>query len=44
VEQLKKAVLNAWDLVPAETLEKLVLSMKKRCVKVLTKRGAYISY
>ncbi|KAJ8577061.1 hypothetical protein ON010_g2144 [Phytophthora cinnamomi] len=44
VEELKKAILKAWDLVSPETLEGLVLSTRKRWVKVLTNHGGYISY
>jgi transposase len=44
VEQLKKAILKAWDAITPETLEALTLSMRKRCVQLISKRGAYISY
>ena len=44
IAALKRAVKQAWDEIPTQELENLVLSMRKRCVSVLERQGAYISY
>lgn len=44
IQQLQVAITQAWKNLSIEYLEGLVLSMRKRCIKVLEKRGAYISY
>jgi transposase len=43
-DELKKAVLAAWAAIPPKTLTDLTLSMRKRCIRVLVRRGAYIAY
>jgi len=44
IEDLKKAVLSAWNAIPNCMLEKLIESMRRRCIDVLKARGRYISY
>jgi transposase len=44
IVELKKAILTAWNEIPSFILEKLIESMRRRCIKVLKARGAYISY
>ena len=44
VRDLKIAIQAAWSNLDPEVLEKLALSMRKRCVKILKQQGAYISY
>ena len=43
-ESLKKAIKIAWENVTLTTLEKLSMSMHKRCVKLLQLNGSYLSY
>jgi len=43
-EQLKTAVLAAWDRIPVTTLETLIDSMNNRCVAVIQKLGGKTKY
>ena len=43
-DELKKAVLEAWAAISPTTLTDLDHSMRKRCIRVLVHRGAYILY
>ena len=43
-DELKKAVLEAWAAISPTTLTDLARSIRKRCIRVLVRRGAYISY
>lgn len=44
VHDLKKAVLECWRQIEPNILENLVDSMQKRCMILLERQGAYISY
>ncbi|OWZ17975.1 Transposase [Phytophthora megakarya] len=43
-EDLISAIKAQWENMPVSYLEKLVLSMKKRCVEVLKSDGKTIAY
>lgn len=44
IEDLKRAILSAWNEIPNFILQNLIESMRRRCIKVLKARGGYISY
>ena len=43
-ESLTECILEAWDDIGRETLDKLVRSMTKRCVNVVQAKGKKIDY
>ena len=43
-EELREAVLEAWDLIILETMEQLIQSMKQRCIKVIENKGEKTNY
>jgi len=44
LESLKECVLEAWNEIAPETLDKLVYSMQKRCIDVVLSKGKKIDY
>ena len=44
INELKKFMIEEWDAISVETVNNLVLSMKKRCEFILEKNGDRISY
>jgi hypothetical protein len=43
-EELKRVILHHWSRLDPAYLEKLVLGMKNRCIKVLQSKGKTIAY
>ncbi len=43
-DDLKKAILEAWDKLPQDLIDNVIDSMKKRCVEVLKTQGKTIKY
>lgn len=43
-EQLKGALVNAWDSIPQQELDALNSSMRQRCIKLLQGNGKAIKY
>lgn len=44
VAELKKAIMEAWEVIPEERLKALVASMPQRMKEVLNRRGDVIKY
>jgi transposase len=44
IYELKMAILRCWEKISRGTIEKLILSMPKRCIDVLECKGAKIGY
>jgi hypothetical protein len=44
IYELKMAILRCWEKISRGTIEKLILSMLKRCIDVLECKGAKIGY
>lgn len=43
-ESLKESILNAWDSIPLETIQNIILSMNKRLQDVIDNNGDYTKY
>ena len=43
-DELKRFMVKEWDAISEETVNNLILSMKKRCELVLEENGDRISY
>ena len=44
MDDLKKAMLDAWAMVPNKVLTKLVDSMPKQCMGLIKRKGHKIDY
>lgn len=44
IEELKKAILEAWDSIEPSILQNLILSMKQRMFSVMVNQGAHTDY
>jgi DDE superfamily endonuclease len=44
INQLKSFLIEIWNTIPQEFLQKLVASMPKRCEEVIKARGGHTSY
>ena len=44
VDKLQKCVMDSWDAIDEDVLENLIKSMQKRCIEVLSRKGAKTKY
>lgn len=44
IEQLREVVMDEWNKIPVELCQKLVLSMKRRCVMTMVANGYKTRY